>query len=273
MVRANLLISYANIVNNHVSQLYNRAQNAAMEVIQLNSSLAPVTATLQMQAAQAAAIESNLTTVASQYIGRNFSDHLERGRVILPQAESVNSDAQTNLLRAQIQRNQTISVAATLENISVSTDSVAMAINLTQQALDEVEESLQQASIICAQVASDVSTIEATVNFAITSLDSVEGTISRSHGGLILAQDDIRALSSLLGQEGGGSGLGVILGIGSGVGSGVEDEQSSTVPEAVTALRTAVEALRGRAEECAGVITSAEQHATNLEVLAANISK
>lgn len=273
MVRANLLISYANIVNSHVSQLYNTAQNAAMEVIQLNSSLASVTATLQMQAAQAAAIESNITAVASQYIGRNFSDHLERARVVLRQAESVNSDAQTYLSRAQIQQNQTISLAATLENISVSTDSVAMAINLTQQALDEVEESLQQASIICAQVASDMSTIEATVNFAITSLDSVEGTISRSHGGLILAQDDIRALTSLLGQEGGGSGLGVTLGISSGVGSGVGDEQPSTVAEAVTVLRTAVVALRGRAEECAGVITGAEQHATNLEILAANISK
>ena len=276
-MRANMLISYADMVNNHVRQLYNRAQNAAMEVSWLNSSLASVTATLQMQAAQAAAFESNITAVASQYIGRNFSDHLERARVVLPQAESVNSDAQSYLSLAQIQQNQTITLAATVENISASTDSVALAINVTQQALDEAEDSLRQASIICAQVASDVSTIEATVNFAFTSLDNVEETITQSQGGLILAQDDIPALISLLGQEGGGSGLGVTLGIGSGVGSGVgsevRDVQPSTVSEGVSVLRAAVEALSRRVDQCAGNITSAEQHATYLEALAANISR
>ena len=276
-MRANMLISYADMVNNNVRQLYDRAQNATMEVSWLNSSLASVTATLQMQAAQAAAIESNITAVASQYIGRNFSDQLERARVVLRQAESVNSDAQSYLAMAQIQQNQAITLAATLGNISASTDLVAMATNVTQQALDEVEDSLQQASIICAQVASDVSTIEATVNSAFTSLNNVEETIMQSQGGLILAEDDIHALISLLGQEGGGSGLGVTLGIGSGlssgVGPGVRDVQPSTVSEGVSVLRAAVDTLRERVDECAGDITSAEQHATTLEALAANISR
>ena len=180
MMRANMLISYAGTVNNHVGQLYDRAQDAAMEVSWLNSSLDSVTATLQIQAVQAAAIESNITAVATQYTGRNFSDQLERARVVLPQAESVSSDAQSYLSRAQIQQNQAITLAATLGNISGSTDSVAMAINATQQALDEVEDSLQQASIICAQVSSDVSTIEATVNSAFSSLDNMEETIMQS---------------------------------------------------------------------------------------------
>lgn len=276
-MRANMLISYADMVNNHVRQLYDRAQNATMEVSWLNNSLASVTATLQMQAAQAAAIESNITAVASQYIGRNFSNQLERARVVLRQAESVNSDAQSYLAMAQIQQNQAITLAATLGNISASTDLVAMAINVTQQALDEVEDSLQQASIICAQVASDVSIIEATVNSAFTSIDEVEETIKQFQGGLILAEDDIHALISLLGQEGGGSGLGVTLGIGSGLSSGVgprvRDVQPSTVSEGVPVLRTAVEILRDRVDECAGDITSAEHHAINLEALAANISR
>ena len=275
MMRANMLTSYADTVNNHVRQLYDRAQDAAMEVSWLNSSLDSVTATLQMQAVQAAAIESNITAVATQYTDRNFSDQLERARVVLPQAESVSSDAQSYLLRAQIQQNQAITLAATLGNISGSTDSVAMVINVTQQALDEVEDSLRQASIICAQVASDVSTIEATVNSAFSSLDNVEETIMQSQGGIILAQDDILALMSLLGQEGGGSGLGVTLGsgMGSGVDSGVRAVQPSTVSEGVSVLRAAVDALRDRVDECAGDITGAEHHATYLETLAANISR
>ena len=275
MMRANMLTSYADTVNNHVRQLYDRAQDAAMEVSWLNSSLDSVTATLQMQAVQAVAIESNITAVATQYTDRNFSNQLERARVVLPQAESVSSDAQSYLSRAQIQQNQAITLAATLGNISGSTDSVAMAINVTQQALDEVEDSLQQASIICAQVASDASTIEATVNSAFSSLDNVEETIMQSQGGIILAQDDILALMSLLGQEGGGSGLGVTLGsgIGSGVDSGVRAVQPSTVSEGVSVLRAAVDALRDRVDECAGDITGAEHHATYLETLAANISR
>ena len=275
MMRANMLTSYADTVNNHVRQLYDRAQDAAMEVSWLNSSLDSVTATLQMQAVQAVAIESNITAVATQYTDRNFSDQLERARVVLPQAESVSSDAQSYLSRAQIQQNQALTLAATLGNISGSTDSVAMVINVTQQALDEVEDSLRQASIICAQVASDVSTIEATVNSAFSSLDNVEETIMQSQGGIILAQDDILALMSLLGQEGGGSGLGVTLGsgIGSGVDSGVRAVQPSTVSEGVSVLRAAVDALRDRVDECAGDITGAEHHATHLETLAANISR
>ena len=277
-MRANMLISYADTVNNHVGQLYDRAQDAAMEVSWLNSSLDSVTATLQMQAVQAAAVESNITAVATQYTGRNFSDQLEKAQVVLPQAESVSSDAQSYLSRAQIQQNQAITLAATLGNISGSTDSVAMAINATQQALDEVEDSLGQASIICAQAASDVSTIEATVNSAFSSLDNVEETIMQSQGGIIVAQDDILALMSLLGQEGGGgSGLGVTLRIGSGIGSGVDsgvrDVQPSTVSEGVSVLRAAVDALRDRVDECAGDITGAEHHATYLETLAANISR
>ena len=189
----------------------------------------------------------------------------------------MSSDAQSYLSRAQIQQNQAITLVATLGNISGSTDSVAMAINVTQQALDEVEDSLRQASIICAQVSSDVSTIEATVNFAFSSLDNVEETIMQSQGGLIVAQDDILALMSLLGQEGGGSGLGVTLRIGSGIGSGVDsgvrDVQPSTVSEGVSVLRAAVDALRDRVDECAGDITGAEHHATYLETLAANISR
>ena len=276
-MRANMLIFYADTVNNHVRQLYDRAQDAAREVSWLNSSLDSVTATLQMQAVQAAAIESNITAVATQHTGRNFSDQLEKARVVLPQAESVISDAQSYLSRAQIQQNQAITLAATLGNISGSTDSVAMAINATQQALDEVEDSLQQASIICAQAASDASTIEATVNSAFSSLDNVEETIMQSQGGIILAQDDILALMSLLGQEGGGSGLGVTLRIGSGIGSGVDsgvrDVRPSTVSEGVSVLRAAVDALRDRVDECAGDITGAEHHATYLETLAANISR
>ena len=275
MMRANMLTSYADTVNNHVRQLYDRAQDAAMEVSWLNSSLDSVTATLQMQAVQAVAIESNITAVATQYTDRNFSDQLERARVVLPHAESVSSDAQSYLSRAQIQQNQALTLAATLGNISGSTDLVAMAINVTQQALDEVEDSLRQASIICAQVASDVSTIEATVNSAFSSLDNVEETIMQSQGGIILAQDDILALMSLLGQEEGGSGLGVTLGsgIGSGVDSGVRAVQPSTVSEGVSVLRAAVDALRDRVDECAGDITGAEHHATYLETLAANISR
>ena len=298
-------------MNQFQQSVYDETTDTLFEVADAISYIYTTNATIAYQAEQATAIEGNITSVASEHMD-DFSSQVTMAEMTLVDSQTVYNDVQLALMLAESQEGQAAQLQSQYEHIRVNTTILSASVSELERQLEQVGDDLDYASNCADQLEANVSVIESTIAFSLSTLDEAEVLLMQIQGYIILARDDIDVLTTLIGEEvvgsgsssasglapdgmgsglapdgmgsglapdGMGSGL-VPDGMGSGLapdgmGSGLvlTPDDQQTILEGVAALESVVSSLEVIVRQCAVVVSSAQQHAGDLEQQAADIER